>query len=371
MGPPPLSASQIRLYRDCPERWRRRYILGMVEPETPAQALGKAVHRDLEGWLGEGTPIPLGSKHGRIAGRAFHLLPTPGSGTVEGPFRFELNGIQYRGMVDYSVAGKPPLIVDHKTSKAPEPVELAEDVQALIYARWGVERWRSDRVRLRWIYFPTTTNGGEPFPVDATLRKPLIVSGFRDIERTGRAILEQYRQPEEPLTKNPDACFQWGRCPHIESCWQNGGDEMGRPKGSKNKSKRAPVIDGNKKVDNDLQAAIARANSEEEEPEEETEEEEQDTSGILDQVRALGSRAGQQPKETFDFGEDDNGDTEEESPANQGPSAANVSALQNPSAPQQSIVLQLTHGAGILVIPGKVTDRDVTRIKAAIDLLVG
>lgn len=40
-----LSASSVRLYLSCPEKWRRRYLLGEYEPSSGSVIVGNAVHK--------------------------------------------------------------------------------------------------------------------------------------------------------------------------------------------------------------------------------------------------------------------------------------------------------------------------------------
>ena len=42
-----LSPSQVNTYLTCPAKWYFRYLVGLSEPVTGAQALGKAFHGTL------------------------------------------------------------------------------------------------------------------------------------------------------------------------------------------------------------------------------------------------------------------------------------------------------------------------------------
>ena len=51
MKKPPLSASQLKLWRSCQARWASVYLDGEREPDTEATALGKEIHSQLEQWV--------------------------------------------------------------------------------------------------------------------------------------------------------------------------------------------------------------------------------------------------------------------------------------------------------------------------------
>lgn len=52
-----LSASSVNLYLRCPEAWRRKYVLGEVEPPSEAMACGLSVHSFLESVVSAGVDL--------------------------------------------------------------------------------------------------------------------------------------------------------------------------------------------------------------------------------------------------------------------------------------------------------------------------
>jgi hypothetical protein len=132
--------------------------------------LGTRVHEILEAWLTKGeVPDPdevfvtdRGVKYpGKIARAALHLLPPPFSGIeCEKEFTLEVDGVRLYGFIDFLTM---EIVGDHKTTTdfrwAMSAEELAEDIQAIIYAKYFFDTHpSSDTVELHWIYDRTTKN---------------------------------------------------------------------------------------------------------------------------------------------------------------------------------------------------------------------
>lgn len=56
-----ISYSGLSLYRKCPKKWHRAYILGVRDPSGPAAERGTRMHSDLERFF-LGAPYPSGDK---------------------------------------------------------------------------------------------------------------------------------------------------------------------------------------------------------------------------------------------------------------------------------------------------------------------
>jgi hypothetical protein len=54
-----LSYSSISLYMNCPEAWRRRYLVKEPTPTGAALVFGSAVHASLERTIGSGQGQPV------------------------------------------------------------------------------------------------------------------------------------------------------------------------------------------------------------------------------------------------------------------------------------------------------------------------
>src|SRR5579859_5849689 len=71
-----VSASQIETFEDCPRRWYLDKVLGLAMPPSAAQARGVAIHKELEDWYEDGTPVSDTVKPALayLPNRAPHLL---------------------------------------------------------------------------------------------------------------------------------------------------------------------------------------------------------------------------------------------------------------------------------------------------------
>ena len=219
-----VSASQIKTWKDCPRKWGFKYIDGLEDPPGKAAELGSAVHRDLEWYLQAGS-IDTSTDSGRIAAAAKEVLPGPSHRLqVEREIVFELEGVTYRGFIDL-IDPRGPTIYDHKTSSDPKKWGLTEetlpnDVQALIYATWGILEWNLDSVALQWSYLKTRGRA-EATAVRAKISKDDALQKIREkIRPTALAIVEASSCAESAmeLDPNPGACSKFGGCPFADVC---------------------------------------------------------------------------------------------------------------------------------------------------------
>lgn len=234
-----VSASQCRNFARCQRYWGFTYLDGIRTPSSAAAALGTATHKQLEKWLGHGIK-PDDSRAGDIASRGLHLLPDPqtheGAILVEVPMYMDVEGILFRGFVDVVWQETEGWVIsDHKTSSNPRlyglnAESMFEDVQVLMYAVWGIDYTEETSVRLQWTYFPTKgspkTEKGQPFPVGRRLDQETANGNFEKIVLPiARGICDARARFEKNEIKgardlpiNPDACGDFGGCPHAGYC---------------------------------------------------------------------------------------------------------------------------------------------------------
>ena len=222
-----VSASQIKTWKDCPRKWGFKYIDGLEDPPGKAAELGSAVHKDLEWYLQAGS-IDSRTESGRIAVAAKKVLPGPSYRLeVEREILFDLEGVTYRGFIDLidPDGEEGPTIYDHKTSSDPKRWGLTEetlpnDVQALIYATWGILEWNLDNVALQWSYLKTRGQA-EATAVRAKISKDDALQKIREkIRPSALAIVEASSCAESAmeLDPNPAACSKFGGCPFSDVC---------------------------------------------------------------------------------------------------------------------------------------------------------
>lgn len=237
-----ISASQIKSFRACPRKWGWDKLVGVDRgPDTPAQALGSRTHEILEDWLEHGTPpdpreaftythprspTEVITVHpGQIAQAGLHLLPAPKTVHVEAELHLKTKVGAYYGRIDVHGLDPDgvPFILDHKTTAgfryALTPATLAEDVQALLYAAWAMVHYKTDKVRLRWIYYLTR---GKPKAkqVETTVTAAEIADALAGIDQTAAILWEAYRRGLHAIDLPPrvSSCRDYGGCQYAALC---------------------------------------------------------------------------------------------------------------------------------------------------------
>ena len=242
MAAPALSPSQIDQWRTCNRKWAWRYLAKIQAPKHPSAQVGTRVHSILEDYLRHGTApdreetLTIGDRRywpGQIASAILRHLPRPGTVEVERGFSIQLEGIHYRGFIDW--LGREdgiPVIGDHKTTAslryAKTPQDLKENEQAIIYGAFGLDHFGSDKVRLQWTYGQTKGKTSSR-AVCLDLREDQINRGFESvILPASRDILAAYRERPDPksLPPNTSACDMYGGCPYKGNCNLTASEKM-------------------------------------------------------------------------------------------------------------------------------------------------
>jgi hypothetical protein len=253
-----LSASQVERFVLCKRWWAIEYIFGVRSPQKASAQLGDFVHKLLENWLKDATPITGNSRAAVIARRMVKYLPQPGSGVPERKFYFRTrHGHYYTGRMDWSGVlydALHQLIVvgiDHKTTgnyadyykrdrrgnlvfdESGEPViiqgygkteaDLHVDIQATIYAIALFVGFESSLVELFWNYGETKKENENPqvVPVKTRVHLPIVFAKFDQvIEPIAAEIILLHQQKPHPFQLPPTvtACDAYGGCPHQEYC---------------------------------------------------------------------------------------------------------------------------------------------------------
>lgn len=219
------SASQVTTFARCERRWHFQSIQRIQTPSTDAQALGTAIHAELEKYTLEGVPPTHGS-----AQLALGHLPPPRAPNVlaerelESPELF-LGGVRFKGFIDLLDVRDElhPHILDFKTTSdfryAKSSEELSNNPQLLIYAAWALECVPEiEMFTLSHLYLKSK---GTPAArlVQAKVKgsdvMPALAPVVANVERMKVAALAE---KAEDLTPNWDACHDFGGCPFRDRC---------------------------------------------------------------------------------------------------------------------------------------------------------
>jgi hypothetical protein len=216
------------MWTECPRKWGYQYIDGITVPPSVGAQLGSDVHAVLEDWFKHGKEPDTTTRAGKIAQASLEHYPSEQTRAdqVERHIHFDWDGVTYRGYIDLTWCDDGTWWVgDHKTSRDPDKWglntdELAQDVQALVYAVWGLEWFKVDRVGCQWTYMRTQ---GKPmsYPVRADMVRTDTLDAFaRIVAPVGQEIVSAIATVDQAkdLAAKPTACGQYGGCPHAEYC---------------------------------------------------------------------------------------------------------------------------------------------------------
>lgn len=216
----PLSKSQIEAFNTCQRKWGWAYLDGIRKTNRSAE-LGLAIHKDLEEYFQNGI-FP----ESKLAQASLHHWPAPGPHiSVEAHLETESNGIDYHGFRDIGFREPRHYVVgDHKSTSdlkwALKPAELAEDLQANIYAKATCEEEGVEEVELRWVY--TQTRGEIKAHRVVALRTLQDATRYlaERVDPVSEKIIEAYETRPAVLDMPPtyESCSKYGGCAYAENC---------------------------------------------------------------------------------------------------------------------------------------------------------
>ena len=165
-----VSATQIKQHRSCALQWYLQRVEGWQMPQSPSQALGEAIHKQVEDYLLEGTAPTLPSVENAM--KKGYVPPTGGAYLVEEPkdygMRMLAAGVPVKGRIDLLV---PPAsgeslvkVVDWKSASSfryvPEADTLTRDVQGILYLKYAFENYPFATMgQFRHVYLLTKGTG--------------------------------------------------------------------------------------------------------------------------------------------------------------------------------------------------------------------
>jgi len=240
-----LSPSSVSTWRQCPARWRYRYVENLPDPPGHEAVIGSFVHRVLEALLGEEPgkrstdrarefatrfwpdyvddpdvrrldldEVGLLGHKRRIWAAVTGLWQLEDPTTIdvratEHRLRTELDGVPFTGVVDRLDATEDGLVVtDYKSGKAPTHANTPDKLdQVFLYAA-AVERTLGEtpvRVQLHYLGDRTIDAVVEAAATDAAVARL----------RTVWDEIEHAQQTDEFTASTGPLC---GWCPYVERC---------------------------------------------------------------------------------------------------------------------------------------------------------
>lgn len=226
------SASQVETFRTCARKWHLNKIVGLPQPESASQALGKAVHADLEGFV-LGT-VPKDKVHPVAAPALGYVSALKGNALVEYALHdhpeilraLTVNGVEVRGYADLWIPTAYPQVVDYKTTSAWKYAktreQLATNAQMLTYGH-AMLTAVPKAVDVRLSHIQLLTRGTpEARYVSCAVPREAVAEGFAsvraDVEAMGEIAAKHGPEAWESVTPNYGACSMFGGCPYRSRC---------------------------------------------------------------------------------------------------------------------------------------------------------
>jgi hypothetical protein len=226
-----VSATQIKQHRSCALQWYLQRVEGWTMPQSASQALGEAIHKQVEDYLLEGTAPTLPSVENAM--KKGYVPPTGGAYLVEEPkdygMRMLCAEVPVKGRIDLLV---PPLageslvkVVDWKSARSfryvPEPDVLTRDVQGILYLKYAFENYPfATTGQFRHVYLLTKGTGSKKLDAEVVDRS-FVDAQWAHIEQTVEQIKATATRslPVVAQTQaNLSHCSAYGGCSFRDRC---------------------------------------------------------------------------------------------------------------------------------------------------------
>jgi hypothetical protein len=226
------SASQFTTFKRCQRLWWFQNPAGQRSEPTPPQVLGERLHHQNERYL-LGGPLPEHASASRLMEDV--KVPRPAAGLlVEQPKNYNL-GLTLSGI---AIRGRPDLIVPPTVSATSFDIwdwkstssfnwtkteeELANDVQAIIYSKYGFTKLYPNAVTASfWHGYMLTDGVGHQVVGPVSISRSEADEKFAAMspivdEMAEIALIENHEDVPRPDTDAP--CNAFGGCPFKETC---------------------------------------------------------------------------------------------------------------------------------------------------------
>jgi hypothetical protein len=226
-----VSATQIKQHRSCALQWYLQRVEGWQMPQSPSQALGEAIHKQVEDYLLEGKNPDLPSVENAI--KKGLVPPTGGTYLVEEPKDYGMvircADVPVKGRIDLLI---PPAsgeslvkVVDWKSASSfryvPEPDALTRDVQGVLYLKYAFSNYPfATHGQFRHVYLLTKGTGSKKVDAEVVDRDFIdgqwahIEATVEDMKATATRSLPVVAQTQANLSH----CSNYGGCSFRDRC---------------------------------------------------------------------------------------------------------------------------------------------------------
>ena len=228
-----VSTTQIKQYRSCALQWYLQRVEGWELPQSPSQALGEAVHSQVERYLLDGTIPELPSVENAIKKRLVPAFGEHDSRIVEEPKDYAMGltlaDVPVKGRIDLMlppVEGSPRVtVVDWKSASSfsytPTSDALTRDVQGVLYLKYAFEQFPyATEGQFRHVYLLTKGTGSKK--VDGEVVDPSFIDGqWKHLEATVEEMKSTAGRKLPVVTSsqaNLSHCAAYGGCKFRDRC---------------------------------------------------------------------------------------------------------------------------------------------------------
>jgi hypothetical protein len=200
-------------------------------PQSPSQALGEAIHLQVEQYLLDGRAPTLPSVENAM--KKGYVPPTGGAYLVEEPKDYAMRilaaDVPVKGRIDLLVPPAPGeslvKVVDWKSASSfryvPEPDTLTRDVQGVLYLKYAFENYPfATEGQFRHVYLLTKGTGSKK--VDAeVVDRPFVDAQWAHIEQTVeemKATASRALPVVAATQANLSHCSNYGGCSFRDRC---------------------------------------------------------------------------------------------------------------------------------------------------------
>jgi CRISPR/Cas system-associated exonuclease Cas4 (RecB family) len=226
-----VSATQIKQHRSCALQWYLQRVEGWQMPQSPSQALGEAIHKQVEDYLLSAAEPTLGSV--RVAIEKGLVPPTGGAYLVEEPKDYAMvircADVPVKGRIDLLIpplAGFPRVrVIDWKSASSfryvPEPDTLTRDVQGVLYLKYAFSNYPfATEGQFRHVYLLTKGTGSKKVDAEVVDRE-FIDAQWAHIEATVEDMKATATRPLPVVAQtqaNLSHCSAYGGCSFRDRC---------------------------------------------------------------------------------------------------------------------------------------------------------
>jgi CRISPR/Cas system-associated exonuclease Cas4 (RecB family) len=245
VSPSQIQTFDVETFGGCERKWYYDKVVGLDSPTTKNQALGTAIHAEIENYLETGVdslgPLARSGKHFMPEPRLYLLVEHDAKGLVAAgvPVKMRIDCINYSGTYkdNEGVTRDDPgtvEVVDWKSTSSLEyakgVAELLDSVQMISYGEWARRiKWdiESDLVRVRLSHGVICTTSRAARKTTGAIGVDDVARKWEGVERKVARMKDVARASKaEDVEPNRRACDAYRGCQFRAVCPRSPGEAL-------------------------------------------------------------------------------------------------------------------------------------------------